>query len=94
MEKLLLHATTGTSLFVQDVHLEKTLKEMIQPMIGIAAAQSAMLAAYGGGSGGSSTTVNNVTVAPSTSNTVSSIQKSENVYGTVDPYTSAAGAYG
>ena len=50
--------------------------------------------AQSSGSGGGSTTVNNVTVAPSTSNTVSSVNKSENTYGTVDPYTSAAGAYG
>ena len=60
----------------------------------VARTQSQMLAAYGGGSGGSSTTVNNVTVAPSSSNSISSIQKTENTYGTVDPYTSAAGAYG
>ena len=66
---------------------------MIQPMIGLAAAQSAMLASFGGGSSdGGGTTVNNVTVAPSTSNTVSSVQKSQNTYGTVDPYTSAAGS--
>ena len=84
----------GSSLFVYDKHVEKTLKELIQPMIGLAVAQTQLLAAYGGGSGGSSTTVNNVTVSPSTSNTVSSVQKSENTYGTVDPYTSAAGAYG
>ena len=51
-------------------------------------------AAAGSSGGGGGTTVNNVTVAPSTSNSISSVNKSENTYGTVDPYTSAAGAYG
>ena len=79
------------SLAVHDRHVERAIYGLMQG----AAAQTALLAAYGnGGSGGSSTTVNNVTVAPSTSNTVSSVQKSENTYGTVDPYTSASGAYG
>ena len=55
----------------------------------------ALLAAAALGSGGrGSTTINNVTVAPSSRNTVSSINKSENTYGTVDPYTAASGAYG
>ena len=53
-----------------------------------------LAAAAAGSSGRGSTTINNVTVAPSSSNTVSSVSKSENVYGTVDPYTSASGAYG
>jgi hypothetical protein len=45
-------------------------------------------------SGGGGTTVNNVTVAPQTSTSVASTNIAENVYGTVDPYTNAAGAYG
>ena len=88
------HATTSTpggSLFVYDKHVEKAIYGLMQGAI----AQTQLLAAYGSGSGdGGGTTVNNVTVSPSTSNTVSSVQKSENTYGTVDPYTSAAGAYG
>ena len=52
----------------------------------------ALLAQSSGGRG--STTINNITVAPSSSNTVSSVNKSENTYGTVDPYTAASGAYG
>ena len=60
-----------------------------------AVAQTALLAAYGNRSGdGGSTTVNNVTVAPQTSTSVASTNIAENVYGTVDPYTNAAGAYG
>ena len=87
--------THSGSLFTHDIHVEKSLQQLIQPMLNLAAAQSALLAAYGnGGSSGGSTTVNNVTVAPTTSNTVSSLQKQENVYGVVDPYTSVAGAYG
>ena len=79
------------SIFVHDVHVEKA----IIGLADFARAQTQLIAAYGnGGSSGGSSTVNNVTVAPSTSNTVSSINKSENTYGTVDPYTSAAGAYG
>ena len=56
----------------------------------------AILAAAAAGSSGGrgSTTINNITVAPSSSNTVSSVNKSENTYGTVDPYTAASGAYG
>ena len=79
------------SIAVHDRHVERAIYGLMQG----AAAQTQLLAAYGnGGNGGGGTTVNNVTVAPSTSNTVSSIQKSENTYGTVDPYTAAAGAYG
>ena len=85
----------ANSLYVHDTHVEKSLQQLIQPMLNLAAAQSALLAAYGNGGGsGGSTTVNNVTVSPSTSNTVSSTQKQENVYGVVDPYTSVSGAYG
>ena len=79
------------SLAVHDRHVERAIHGLMQATV----AQTQLLAAYGnGGSTGGGTTVNNVTVAPSTSNTVSSIQKSENTYGTVDPYTSASGAYG
>ena len=56
-------------------------------------AMGALLRGYGGGGGGT-TTVNNVTVAPQTSTSVASTNIAENVYGTVDPYTNAAGAYG
>ena len=81
----------SNSFYVHDVHVEKAIYGLMQGAL----AQTQLLAAYGSGSGdGGGTTVNNVTVAPSTSNTVSSVQKSENTYGTVDPYTSAAGAYG
>ena len=41
-----------------------------------------------------STTVNNVTVAPTSATNTSQTNISENVYGTVDPYTHASGAYG
>ena len=40
------------------------------------------------------TTVNNVTVAPTTSNSSSNTTIAENTYGVADPYTSASGAYG
>ena len=56
-------------------------------------AMGALLRGYGGGGGGT-TTVNNVTVAPQTSTSVASTNIAENVYGTVDPYTNASGAYG
>ena len=83
--------TKQNSLAVHDRHVERAIYGLMQG----AAAQTQLLAAYGNGGGsGGGTTVNTVTVAPSTSNTVSSVSKSENVYGTVDPYTSAAGAYG
>ena len=84
-------AVKGGSIFTHDIHVEKAIMGLMQG----AAAQTQLLAAYGNGGGsGGSTTVNNVTVSPSTSNTVSSTQKQENVYGVVDPYTSVAGAYG
>ena len=56
-------------------------------------AMGALLRGFGGGGGGT-TTVNNVTVAPQTSTSVASTNIAENVYGTVDPYTNASGAYG
>ena len=67
-------------------------EDMVMPRVsnfGQLLKMAAMQSAGGGG-----TTINNVTVAPSSSNSISSIQKTENTYGTVDPYTSAAGAYG
>ena len=83
------------SFYVHDVHVEKAIKEMIQPMINLANAQNALLQAYGNGGGsGGGTTVNNVTVAPSTVNSSSSATITETSYGVADPYTSAAGAYG
>jgi hypothetical protein len=80
------------SLAVHDRHVERAIYGLMQGT----AAQSALLAAYGngGGSGGGGMTVNNVTVAPQTSTSVASTNIAENVYGTVDPYTNAAGAYG
>ena len=63
-------------------------------MAQIPAQLGAILAQLGGAPTAGQTTVNNVTVAPSSSNSISSVSKSENTYGTVDPYTSAVGAYG
>ena len=70
--------------------------EVVEVAAGVASPLTAsLLGVLGAASArGGGTTVNNVTVAPSTSNSVSNVQKSENTYGTVDPYTSAAGAYG
>ena len=86
--------TTTGSLFTHDVHVEQSLKALIQPLVTLANAQNALLSAYGGGSGNSSTTINNITNAPSTVNQSSSSTITENSYGVADPYTSAAGAYG
>ena len=88
IEKLVKEATAPSeSLRVHDVHLERLLAPVPVQL-------GALLGSLGALNSGGGTTINNVTVAPSTSNTVSSVQKSENTYGTVDPYTAAAGAYG
>ena len=39
-------------------------------------------------------TVNNVSVSPNTTASVASTTITENVYGTTDPFTAVAGAYG
>ena len=87
MEELVKKATEKGSLFTHDVHLEKLL-------LPLPAQMGALLKAFGGAGGGGGTTVNNVTVAPQTSTSVASTNIAENVYGTVDPYTNATGAYG
>ena len=76
------------SIYTHDVHLEKLLAPLPVQM-------GALLRAYGVGQvGRQGMTVNNVTVAPQTSTSTSQMNISENTYGTVDPYTNAAGAYG
>ena len=83
-----------------DVHFKETFHKFQRDnqyqlhMAQVPAQLGAILTQLGGAPMAGQTTVNNVTVAPSSSNSISSVSKSENVYGTVDPYTSAAGAYG
>ena len=84
----------SNSFYVHDKHVEKAVYQLINAYA--TSTRGTLLNGLALATQGSSQrpTVNHVTIAPSSSNTVSSAAYTEQTYGTSDPFTSVSGAYG